>query len=455
MKNHHFQDLIKLWTHSSDALIILDHKTNFLYANSAVDRVSGLGLKMHVGRSIHDFLNAGFINNAASLKAIKHKRIVTSEVETSAGKKIVSTASPVMDNSGNIYRIVLNIGGTSRAQNGEVMHKEKKQVESFFINDDLACPYNIIKLDSGRQELVYASPQMNKVVEMAYRLTGVDSTVLITGETGVGKELITRLIHNNSVRSRFGNLVKINCAAIPRDLMESELFGYEPGSFTGASKFGKPGYLEMANGGTLFLDEIAEIPLEVQSKLLGVLQDKEYYKVGSIKPSAADVRIIAATNRDLDKMVENETFRQDLYYRLHVIPIEVPPLRERKQDIPVLIAYFCKRLSAKFGIMKEIDPEIINQLYNYDWPGNVRELESLIERILITVPERHITLSSLPKPYSIKTNNNARTLKERVEQFELELVRAELEQARDKDEAAKNLGISVSSLFRKIKLLGS
>jgi transcriptional regulator with PAS, ATPase and Fis domain len=186
-----------------------------------------------------------------------------------------------------------------------------------------------------------------------------------------------------------------------------------------------------------------------------VLQDKEYYKVGSIKPSSADVRIIAATNRDLDKMVENETFRQDLYYRLHVIPIAVPPLRERKQDIPVLIAYFCKRLSEKFGIMKEIDPEVIDHLYNYDWPGNVRELESLIERMLITVPERYITLSALPKPYSINTSSNARTLKERVEQFELELVRAELEQARDKDEAAKNLGISVSSLFRKIKLLGS
>ena len=453
LKKDNFKELITLWTHSSDAFLILDNNAKILYANPVLEQVSGLDVKRQVGRRISDLLSTGIINNSASLKAIQQKRIVTSKLVTSAGRRLLSTASPVMDKSGNIYRIVCNIRSMSIVQNEEFMLEDKTQNKPVLNNKDSAYPYNIINLDNGNHELVYMSSKMDQVVEMAYRLTGVDSTVLITGETGVGKELITRLIHNNSVRGRFGNLVKINCAAIPKDLIESELFGYEPGSFTGALKFGKPGYIEMANGGTLFLDEIAELPLVAQSKLLGILQDKEYYKVGSTKPSTADIRIIAATNRNLEEMAANETFRKDLYYRLHVIPIEVPALRDRKQDIPVLISHFCKRLTEKFGIMKEIDPEVIDELYNYNWPGNVRELESLIERLIITIPGRNIISSSLPKPYSIKNYNNTKTLKEKVEQFELELVKEELERTRDKNEAAKKLGISISSLFRKIKIL--
>ena len=450
MEKENISELLTLWTHSSDAFLILDNSAKILYANPVLESISGLDMKRQVGRNIRELLKDGLINNSSSLKAIQQKKIITSEVNTSAGKQLLSTASPVIDQAGNIHRIVCNLRKLSNDHEG---HNYKENLHS----DDLKkhkppFSYNI-KIDNGKYELVYTSRRMRAVVETAYQLSSVDSTVLILGETGVGKELITRLIHNNSLRARTGSLIKVNCSAIPKSLIESELFGYEPGSFTGALKCGKPGYLGLAKGGTLFLDEIAELPLEAQSKLLGILQDGEYFRIGSAKPNTADVRIIAATNQNLEDMVARGAFRKDLYYRLHVIPIEVPSLRERKEDIPILISHFCKKLEEQYGILKEVSPEVISQLYYYNWPGNVRELESLIERLLITVSQKEITLLSLPSPYSYENFNNVKTLKEKVEQFELELIREELEQSQDKYEAAKNLGISISSLFRKIKML--
>lgn len=454
LKKDNFSELITLWTHSSDAFLILDNDAKIMYANPVLEQVSGLDVQRQVGRNIRDLIKTGLINNSASLKAIQQRKMVTSKLMTSAGKYLLSTASPVMDKSGNIFRVICNVRSMSIVQYEEMMNNDKNETPTMLTvpGESSTRPYKIIKIDNDNRELVYNSQKMQHVVDMAYRLTGIDSTVLITGETGVGKELIARLIHNHSLRGRYGNMIKINCAAIPKDLIESELFGYKPGSFTGALKNGKPGYIKLADGGTLFLDEIAELPLEAQSKLLGVLQDKEYYMVGSTKPSSTDVRIIAATNRNLEEMVDNGLFRKDLYYRLHVIPVFISPLLERREDIPVLISYFSKKLEGKWGIKKEIDGEVINQLYNYDWPGNVRELESLLERLFITIPQTHITLSCLPQPYA---GNHLKplTLKEKVEQFELDLIKEELNMTRDKYEAAKNLGISISSLFRKIKLL--
>jgi PAS domain S-box-containing protein len=450
LEKENISELLTLWTHSSDAFLILDDSAKILYANPVLERVSGLDMKRQVGRNIRDLLKDGLINNSSSLKAIQQKKIITSEVNTSAGKQLLSTASPVLDQAGKIHRIVCNLRNISIDPDGH-NYKNKIHREKYFKYKG-GLSYNI-KIDDGKYELVYMSKKMQAVVEMAYQLSGVDSTVLILGETGVGKELITRLIHNHSVRAKSGSLIKVNCAAIPKDLIESELFGYEPGSFTGALKCGKPGFLGLAEGGTLFLDEIAEMPLEAQSKLLGILQDGEYFGIGSTKPTIANVRIIAATNQDLQNMVNKGTFRKDLYYRLNVIPVEVPSLNDRKEDIPILISHFCKKLKEKYGIQKEISPGVINQLYCYNWPGNVRELESLIERLLITVSQKEITLLSLPKPYSFDYFKNVKTLKEKIEQFELELIREELEQSQDKYEAAKNLGISISSLFRKIKML--
>ncbi len=442
-------ELITLWKHSSDAFLILDNKAGILYANPVLEQVSGLDMKMHGGRSIGDLLGDGLISNPASLKAIRHRETVTTEVKTSAGKKLLSTATPVMDAVGNIHRVVCNLRSMSiiplskSSGNNGCVYGDKL--------DSFSC--NIEDIDNSKYEIVYKSNKMASVVEMAYQLSHVNSAVLVLGETGVGKELIARLIHHHSAQEKNGKFVKINCAAIPENLVESELFGYEAGSFTGALKSGKPGYIELAKGGTLFLDEIAELPLGVQAKLLGVLQDKEFFKVGSVRPTSVDLRIIAATNQDLVKMVEMKKFRQDLFYRLNVVPINVPPLRDRRQDIPALVSHYNRKIGEKFGINKEIDSEVIDCLYWNNWPGNVRELESLLERLLIIIPQRKITLSCLPELYSASVNDNPKTLKDNVEKFELELIKEALNQYGSNTESAKNLGISVSSLFRKMKKL--
>ncbi len=440
-------ELITLWNHSNDAFLILDNQSRILYANSILEQLSGLDIKIHIDRSIKDLLKNGFISNPASLQAIQKKKTVTSVVKTSAGKTLLSTATPVIDPAGNISRIIVNLRSMSIIRSllndNNVIYREKSEHFSYYLES----------IDNTKYELVFKSKKMVDVVEMAYRLSSVDSTVLVLGETGVGKELIARFIHNHSKRGKAGEFIKINCAAIPENLVESELFGYERGSFTGALKNGKPGLIELANGGTLFLDEIAELPFGIQAKLLTVLQDKEYFKVGSVKPSPIDVRIIAATNQNLAEMVEEKKFRKDLFYRLNVIPINVPPLRERRQDIPVLISHYSSKFREKFGINKEIDPEVLDYLYWYNWPGNVRELECLIERLLITIPNQKITLSCLPEPYFVSGTVNRKTLKEMVEEFELELIRETIEQCKNNTEAARNLGISVASLFRKMKKL--
>ncbi|MEW5921466.1 MAG: sigma 54-interacting transcriptional regulator [Bacillota bacterium] len=446
-------ELKTLWEHSNDAFLILDQSATILYANPAIENVSGLGLKQILNKNIRDLLRERLINNSASLEAIKERKTTTKEINTFTGKNIVSTASPVINSIGRLHRVVCNIRTTT------LLPRKKEAAVDFPVEmpvvEELGIPScKAIRIGYGDFLLVFRSRKMKSLVELALRLGRVDSTVLIYGETGVGKELIARLIHERSQRAGSGNLVKLNCAAIPGNLIESELFGYEPGAFTGALRSGKAGFIEIAHGGTLFLDEISELPFEMQSKLLTVLQDREVIRVGGRKGKAVDLRIIAATNRDLEQMVKEGSFRKDLFYRLNVIPLKIPPLRERKSDIPALIAYFRKRLGQTYGISKEISPDVVNRLFWYPWPGNVRELESLVERLLITIPQQNITPACLPYPYSTTAaNGGGPSLKQMVEAFELELISEALEQYKTNIEAAEKLGISLSSLSRKIRKL--
>jgi len=248
-----------------------------------------------------------------------------------------------------------------------------------------------------RAEMVGVSTQMQEIFKIIDKVADTPSTVLITGESGTGKELIATALHEGSSR-RTKPLIRINCAAIPKDLMESELFGYERGAFTGAVT-SKPGRFELADGGTLFLDEIAEIPVEMQVKLLRALQESEFERVGGIKTTRVDVRLIAATNRDLNQEIQAGRFRPDLYYRLAVVPIVLPALRERKSDIPRLSQYFIekynKRLNRKIDGVSE---EAMAVLKAYPWPGNIRELENLMERVLLFADGPMIMASDLPEP---------------------------------------------------------
>lgn len=236
---------------------------------------------------------------------------------------------------------------------------------------------------------------MEQLMKLALRLAQVDSTILVQGESGVGKELIAETIHSSSPR-REKSFIKVNCGAIPENLLESELFGYEEGAFTGAKKEGKIGIFELANGGTLFLDEIGELPLNLQVKLLRVLQDREITRVGGLRSIPVDLRIIAGTNQDLRAMVQKRTFREDLFYRLNVVPLLVPPLRDRAEEIPAMVAHFLHKYNQRYSLAKYMTPEVIDVLMGYHWPGNVRELENLVERMVVITPGERITVEDLP-----------------------------------------------------------
>lgn len=292
-------------------------------------------------------------------------------------------------------------------------------------------------------------------------------TVLITGESGTGKELFAQAIHQGSNRRNFP-FVRVNCASIPQNLLESELFGYADGAYTGARKGGKPGKLEIAHNGTVFLDEIGELPLSMQSKLLIFLQEREIERLGSNKPMRLNVRIITATNRNLEKMMHEERFREDLYYRLNVIRIEVPPLRLRKGDIPLLTRHFMEIVNQKLCIcVDQISDQAMEMLLKHSWPGNIRELENVIERAMILADledlyilmPRHFTFTPV-KPAESNEQYNAealdiKDLKTMVSEFEKRVIQQVLrDTGGDKVLAAKVLGINLSSLYRKTKRYG-
>lgn len=311
--------------------------------------------------------------------------------------------------------------------------------------------------DDTIDSIIGISDKMQKVKNLARQVASTKSNILILGESGTGKGLLASAIHNLSPRAD-QPFINVNCASIPSELLESELFGYESGAFTGAKKGGKPGKFELANNGTIFLDEIGELPLNMQAKLLRVIQEKEIDRIGGTKIQKIDIRIIAATNQNLEEMVKKKTFREDLYYRLNVINMWVPPLRERKDDIPILVKHLVNKFSKEMGkFITEVTPPAMESLKEYDWPGNVRELENIIERAFNLIEkEATIMLKHLPN-YITNTNkanitDHCTTLKAMIEEVEKAAIEKYLiETNGNKYQTAKILGISRTSLYEKME----
>ena len=306
-------------------------------------------------------------------------------------------------------------------------------------------------------EIMGNSEAMNNAKELATRIATSNSTVLLTGESGTGKELFAQAIHGMSPRKN-NPFIAVNCAAIPGELFESELFGYEPGAFSGAKKEGKPGKIELAMNGTLFLDEISELPYEAQGKLLRVLQEKEVERVGGTASKHIDVRIIAATNRDLGQLVEEGKFRQDLFYRLFVFDLTIPSLRERIEDILPLAYYFIDYFNVKFDLeVKHIDAKLQDWMLNYDWPGNVRELKAVIERGMNIVDGDTLSMNDLYFSTQVSTNTTTKktvslqSLEDEVRSAEINAIQRALQESNgDRSLAAQKLKIHIASLYRKI-----
>ncbi len=313
-----------------------------------------------------------------------------------------------------------------------------------------------LKLASrAEEEIIGADTSLADILMLVNKVAHTNATVLLLGETGTGKELIARTIHNRSPRADFP-FVAINCAALPENLLESELFGHEKGSFTGAVSQ-KLGRFELADGGTIFLDEVGELSPAIQVKLLRVLQEKEFVRVGGTKTISTDVRIIAATNRDLKQAITDGTFREDLYYRLNVFPICLPPLRERRGDIPAMVNYYIGRISADLKVpAPEVTPEVLDMLINYDWPGNIRELQNIIERAVLLAGGAKITPAELPKEISGNQKLNIAVVSSDTnltlpEQEKMIILRALEQTGWNQTRAAKQLGVSRDHLRYRIK----
>ncbi len=393
---HHritIQDLQTIFDNSYDVIYVCDGNGITLRASSACERLWGKKPEELIGRSVYDLEREGVYRPSATRLALERKKKVQIVQETRTGRRLMVVSTPIRNATGEVVRVV------NASRDITEIHKLETELQQF---KDIVEGYKVelARLQDQSQQKVgqpiYRSPVMEKIMSTLARVASVDSTVLIRGESGVGKEVIADYVHSHS--PRFDRpLIKVNCAAIPETLLESELFGYEQGAFTGALKNGKAGLFELANDGTLFLDEIGDMPIELQAKLLRVLQDTQIMRIGGRKPIQINIRIIAATNQDLGASVENGTFRKDLYYRLNVIPVVIPPLRERREDILPLIQAFLTRYATKFGRHIRISEEALAMLEAYQWPGNIRELQNIVERLTVTTDATVVGVEHLPE----------------------------------------------------------
>jgi len=445
-KNEQFtvDELIMVLNHVKDAVFIEDKDGITIWCNRACEKLYQIRREDIVGISAIELEKKGVFSPSVTAKVLAESKEVTIVHENKAGKRLLTTGTPVLDSAGTIFRIITtsrDITELSNLQNELVTMQNAIDELKGSESDD----------DSG---VVAVSQAMQNVLLLAKRLADVSSTVLITGESGVGKGLIARYLHNNGSR-KSKPFIAVNCGAIPETLIESELFGYEPGAFTGSRAEGKKGLFEEAQGGTIFLDEISELPLNLQVKLLQIIQEREFKKVGGVKSIPVDIRIISATNKELRALVEAGRFREDLYYRLNVVPLNVPPIRERREDILPLIQKTLRRVNSKLKDSKAIDPETMAILLTYQWPGNVREIENIIERLVITTRDHVILPENLPaflfekaKINIIKTSEI--TLKEAVEQAEKEILAAALQKHGSTRAMSKALDVSQPTIVRKL-----
>jgi PAS domain S-box-containing protein len=415
-----------------NGIYLADGQGMTLAVNRTFEEMSGISSEDLIGRNIYDLVGKdNYFTGSASLLVIERKAPATATYSTKTGRKLLVKGRPIFDARGEIRYIVNTIWDLTVVQYQQT------------IDDDTARDHLV-----AEEDLIACSAAMRQVIDVALRVAPSDSTLLITGETGVGKSLLARLIHRASSR-RERPLMQINCAAIPEALLESELFGYEAGAFTGADRKGKPGLFELADGGTVFLDEIAEIPLHTQAKLLGVLQDREYYRIGGRKVTSIDVRLIAATNRDLAKLVAEGRFRADLFYRLDVVPLQIPPLRDRRDDIPALIDFFLAKHNSRHNTYRVLSRTMIDHLTSLPWPGNIRELENAVERLVVTAagdPDDKMLEAQAQKM-------NSGSLKEQLHAYERKLLLQSRSQYGSTRRMAAALGISQASAVRKLQRL--
>ena len=374
-----FPTFFNLIDNMYDEIYITDNNYKLLYVNRACARHYGATQDEMIGKTSLDFSKEDWWGPNFLTPMYKDKKAYGAKQTLANGMQVLTIAVPIFDKNENIEYVVMNV----RDDVNEIdLYNDKVDSEIFS------------KL-SRRDKYIFKSNAMKKIYSLATKISKVDATCIITGETGVGKTLLANHIHKSSPR-KDKPLISVNCASLPSELIESELFGYSKGAFTGASQSGKKGLISMADGGTLLLDEISELPLSAQAKILHMVQEREFLPVGGTTPVKVDVRIIAATNKSLKSLVELGHFREDLYYRLNVVELYIPPLRKRTEDIPHLVSHFLTEFSSKYNMNRQISDRALEVLIKHEWRGNIRELRHLIERMVLTSDTMVIGLNQLP-----------------------------------------------------------
>lgn len=436
-----------------EEIFITDEYGFIQFLNPYAEKVCGLSLEEIIGWHVEDLEKHRFISSSITKEVFKCGTTCNKIMEMHTGETVLATGIPLYDKNGNLINVLSTSKNIAELQNilthlqditSELGIKEKQIKE-------------LKKKVISQENYVMESEAMREVKKNILKIAPTDATVLIDGESGAGKEVVAELLFKLGSRAD-QPFVKINCAMIPEHLLESEFFGYEPGAFTGANKAGKKGKIEMANGGTLFLDELGEMPLGLQAKILEFLQDREIVRVGGMKRIPVDVRVIAATNRDLLAMVKEGTFRGDLYYRLNVMSINVSPLRRRTEDIMPLTSMFLQKYNARYGKSKVFAPSVLTHFLKYSWPGNVRELMHTVERLLIISDNNVITMNDVHKVL----NDNAEklldmelsSLKQAKHHLEISMVKQAYKTYRSSYKVADVLGISQPAVMKILKKNG-
>ncbi|RKQ29329.1 sigma-54 interaction domain-containing protein [Oceanobacillus halophilus] len=456
------RELKMIFQLNSDEIFVTDANGICLMVNPIAEKHYGIKETQLIGKNVSEMLKNNLFNPSATLKVIEKRTPVNLIQSTHDNRWLHVTSVPVFNEQGNLVRIISNSRDITELF---MLRRKIKEMEEIIEKYNLQLENLRKEKDASWQGFVVKSEKMINILNLVDRVAKVDSTILLLGESGVGKTNMAKLIHNKSTRNN-APFIEVNCSAIPPSLFESELFGYEAGAFTGASSAGQKGLLESAHDGTIFLDEISELSIELQTKLLQVIQNKSFLSVGGRRLKHVDIRIIAATNQDLEEMVKRKEFREDLFYRLSVVPIHIPPLRERKEDILNLTMNFLEKINKKYNFNKVLSPKMLESILSYSWPGNVRELENTVERLAVVTEdsvidanlkfifnknydEDYISLiESLDIQSQLNTRNNM-SLNEMMNIFEEKILRHYMEKINSTSKVAEILQSSQSTISRK------
>ena len=435
-----------------DGVYITDADGITLKVNSAYERLTGLRSEDVVGQHMQALVEQGVISQSVSLRVLKEGKALSLMQSVSQGKRLLVSGTPIFAEDGHVRYVVSTVRDMTELLRMKHERDELQQLRKL--------RSSTAKLHAGqRDDLLDTSPVANlpasgRVFALARQVAASDVKVLLQGETGVGKTLIAQYIHKSSPRAAQPFLA-LNCGALPENLIEAELFGYVAGAFTGAGSKGKRGLLELAHQGTVFLDEIGDLPLALQVKLLKVIEESRFIPVGGLELKEVDVRIVTATHHDLRAMVSEGRFRADLYYRLNVVPIHVPALRERREEIQPLLDFYLAEFNQRYGRELSWGLEALDALTDYDWPGNIRELINLVERLVVTCSAGSVELFDLPEEMraarGARDDEHLLPLRKQVEQLERRLIRQALVQHKTTREAARVLGLSQATLVQKMK----